>query len=251
MTVQEFIDYFNNIYCDYDGAYGDQCFDLANGYSRWIGGPRFTGATADLIINQAGTFYTRIDNTANNFPIKGDIVVWNWPHVGIATGNKTDQNQFEALEQNDPTNSNCHLKEYTYNGVLGWLRPKQLPQGSIISQADLDQMRADRDSNYNHWQADEAVIKNLNSVINDKNTQIASLQTSNKQLTDDSAILQSRINSLTDQAKKVPDLEKQVTQQESARVAYLAENESLRRSIAQFKTPQTFRERLFYVLGVK
>lgn len=128
MTVTEFLNYFNGIYCDYDGAYGDQCFDLANGYSRWIGGPRFTGATADLIINQAGSFYTRIDNAPNNMPQKGDVVVWNWPHVGIATGDNTDVNGFDALEQNDPNGSDCHLKHYnSYNGVLGWLRPNSLP----------------------------------------------------------------------------------------------------------------------------
>ena len=150
MTINEFLTYWNGIYCDYDGVYGDQCFDLANAYSRWIGGQRFTGATADLIFNQAGDFYTQISNTPTGFPIKGDIVVWNWPHVGICTGNKTDANQLEVLEQNDPTNSNCHFKSYNYVGVLGWLRPKVLPQDLQI---ELDQVRADRDKNWNSYTA--------------------------------------------------------------------------------------------------
>ena len=149
MTVDQFLTFFNGIYADYDGAYGDQCFDLANYYSRWIGGPRFTGATADLIINQAGTFYTRIDNTPEGFPQKGDIVVWNWPHVGMATGNNTDTNKFEVLEENDPTNSDCHIKVYDYSGVIGWLRPNVLP---VDQQAELDQMRNERDTNWNLYQ---------------------------------------------------------------------------------------------------
>ena len=162
MTVDSFLSYWNGIYCDYDGAYGDQCFDLANAYSRWIGGQRFTGATADLIINQAGTFYTRIDNTPSNSPQKGDIMVWNWPHVGVATGDNTDKNGFDCLEQNDPTNSNCHIKHYNYNGVLGWLRPNSLP---VDLQSQLDQTRADRDKNWNLYQQDETKIGILNTQV--------------------------------------------------------------------------------------
>jgi hypothetical protein len=158
MDVDQFLAFFNGIFCDYDGADGDQCFDLANNYSRWIGGPYFSGATADLIINQAGTFYTRIDNTPTGFPVKGDIVVWNWPHVGIATGT-ADENTFEVLEQNDPTNSNCHMKVYpNYDGVIGWLHPNTLP---VNLQAELDQTRADRDKNWNLYQADEETKKAL------------------------------------------------------------------------------------------
>jgi len=151
-VIQSFFDFFTGIYCDYDGAYGDQCFDLANAYSRWIGGQRFTGATADLIFNQPGDFYTQIPNTLDYVPQKGDIVIWNWPHVGIATGNNSDTNQFEVLEQNDPGGSNCHIKLYpNYNGVIGALRPKQLPQEE---QAELDQLRSDRDKNWNLYQAE-------------------------------------------------------------------------------------------------
>ena len=149
MTIDSFITYWNGIYCDFDGNFGDQCFDLANSYSRWIGGPRFLGATADLIINQAGTFYTQILNTDTNFPQKGDIVVWNWPHVGIATGDNTDKDAFDCLEQNDPTDSDCHLKHYSYSGVIGWLHPITLP---IDQQTTIDQLREARDSNWNLYQ---------------------------------------------------------------------------------------------------
>lgn len=141
-TVDKFLTFFNGIYADYDGAYGDQCFDLANLYSRWIGGQRFLGATADLIFNQPGDFYKQIPNTLDYVPQKGDIILWNWPHVGIATGNNSDKNQFEVLEQNDPLNSNCHIKIYAnYNGVIGALRPRQLPANTtqIITQGITDQ----------------------------------------------------------------------------------------------------------------
>ena len=174
MNVDNFLTYFNGIYCDFDGAWGDQCFDLANGYSRWIGGQRFSGATADLIINQAGTFYTRIDNKPDNFPQKGDVIVWNWPHVAIATGDNTDTKGFDALEQNDPTGSDCHLKHYNYNGVLGWLRPNSLPQGT--DQAILDELRKERDNNWNLKLEADAKNNDLAKQLQDEQAKSQSIR---------------------------------------------------------------------------
>ena len=139
MNYDAFVAFFNGIYCDYDGADGDQCFDLANAYSRWIGGQSFVGATADLIYNQAGDFYTAIPNTPDGVPQKGDLVIWSWPHVGIATGENSNTSQFEVLEQNDPTDSDCHIKQYlNYNGVIGWLRPKVLPDGISVDKSTFE-----------------------------------------------------------------------------------------------------------------
>lgn len=204
MTVSDFLTFFNGIYCDYDGADGDQCFDLANNYSRWIGGPRFTGATADLIINQAGSFYTRIDNTPNNFPSRGDIVVWNWPHVGIATGDNTDKNGFDCLEQNDPENSACHLKHYSYSGVLGWLHPVTVP---VDQQALIDQLKA-------NLQAETTLYNNEKQHTIDQEDTIAQKQkiidTQTTQLTAN----QSTIDTLTLQNKALQD-EYTTSQQET------------------------------------
>lgn len=177
MTPQRFLDFFNGIYADYDGAYGDQCFDLANLYSRWIGGQRFSGATADLIFNQPGDFYIQIPNTLDYVPQKGDIVIWNWPHVGIATGENSDVNQFEVLEQNDPGGSNCHIKIYTnYNGVIGALRPKQLPQDD--SQTTIDELRTARDTNWNLHLVDQQTIQTLQTQLTEcQNKEVTTTQT--------------------------------------------------------------------------
>lgn len=130
LTVDNFFQFWTGIYGDFDGAYGCQCEDLVNYYSRWIGGKQFTGDTADQIYGQdQGGFYQVIPNEPENFPQKGDIIVWNWPHCGVATGSNTDVWTFEVLEQNDPVKSPSHMKTYqNYDGVLGWLRPVHLPQ---------------------------------------------------------------------------------------------------------------------------
>jgi hypothetical protein len=114
-------------FLDYDGKYGAQCVDLVQFWGQAIGGPRFTGNAKDLY-KQTANFYTWIDNTASAVPQKGDIVVWSGAyngsvgHVGIATG-IGDTSTFQAFEQNDPTDSNSHLRSYSYASVLGWLRP--------------------------------------------------------------------------------------------------------------------------------
>lgn len=174
MDINSFFQFFTGIYVDYDGADGDQCFDLANAYSRWIGGQRFTGATADLIYNQPGDFYTQIPNTPDGIPQKGDIVIWNWPHVGIATGENSSTSQFEVLEQNDPSNSNCHIKVYlNYNGVIGWLRPKQLPESL---QKTIDDLRVARDNNWNLYQGEIKTNGELKTQIIDLQNQLKECQ---------------------------------------------------------------------------
>lgn len=107
-----------------DNVDSPQCFDIAQLWSKNLGGQRFTGATADLIFQQPQNgFYQQIANEPTNYPQSGDIVVFNWPHVGICTGNNTNVNTLELLEQNDPEGSPTHTKVYrNYDGVIGWLR---------------------------------------------------------------------------------------------------------------------------------
>lgn len=100
-----------------------QCFDIANGWSRLLGGKRFLSPTAAGIYNETQNgFYKQIANTPTNMPIAGDIVVFNWPHVVIATGKNTTQMQFEAVSQNSPVGSDTEVKIFNYNGAIGWLR---------------------------------------------------------------------------------------------------------------------------------
>lgn len=101
-----------------------ECEDVAQLWSRALGGQRFTGPTAADIFNETQNgFYQQHPNTPTNYPEKGDIVVWKWPHVGIGTGNNTNVNTLEVFEQNDEVGSETHIKQYlNYDGVIGWLR---------------------------------------------------------------------------------------------------------------------------------
>jgi hypothetical protein len=152
-SFDSFFTLFNLTLVDFDDYYGDQCVDLVQFYSRFLGGPRFTGDAIDLA-NQIGGFYTWEANTPTNTPPKGAIVVFGEPygryiddkgvtrfngHCGIATGIK-DVNSCELFEQNDPNGSNCHTKVYAYDGCLGWLIKKETPIESVteITPSDVN-----------------------------------------------------------------------------------------------------------------
>lgn len=151
ITVQDFSTLLDGIAARRvaDNVATPQCFDVAQLWARVIGSAPFTGATADLIYNQPGDLYTQVANTPNDFPVAGDLIIWNWPHVALVIS--ADVNQVTVLEQNDPTGSECHTKSYNYNGVIGWLHPKQLPTDN---QAIIDDLRTARDNNWNLYQAE-------------------------------------------------------------------------------------------------
>jgi len=119
---------------------GRQCFDVPAKWCDILGVPDFPGnptpfpyVNAHQIYTSFGEFqakhFERIANGPSNSPQEGDIVVWaasyngGIGHVAVATG-KGDANTFQAFSQNDPTGSVCIVRNYNYNHVLGWLRPK-------------------------------------------------------------------------------------------------------------------------------
>jgi len=240
-----------------------QCVDVAQLWARVLGYPRFTGNAKD-IYSQAGENYIQIPNTPDAVPQAGDIPVWDGKynavndvdgdgHVGVATGNG-DTNSFEAVVQNDPLKSDIEVKTYSYDHVIGWLRPKQLPQDQ---QATMDQLRNDRDKNWNLYQAalqdvsgKESTIQSLNDTITTKNQQIANQQT-------DIQNLQTQVTNLTTQlessqliAKQVPGYQKIAQQAESDRQKALDANATLNKEIIRLQNlrPQGFWNKVLFLL---
>lgn len=127
MTLQEFINKYNGQYVDFDGYYGPQCVDLAQFWSKNLGGPQFTGDAAD-IYGQGSPFYTSIPNTPDAVPVPGDIVIWGGALNGgpghIAVFVSGNSSSFSSFDQNWPLNSPCHIQYHNYNYVVGWLHPK-------------------------------------------------------------------------------------------------------------------------------
>jgi hypothetical protein len=104
-----------------------QCVGLVEEWIDTLGLPHVWGNAADLLANADTTHYRKVSNAPTNFPIPGDIVVWDrtWGngdgHTAICITGAVMS--FTAFEQNDPDGSTPHMKLYTYDGVMGWLRP--------------------------------------------------------------------------------------------------------------------------------
>lgn len=128
-----------------------QCTGLANVFIvDYLKKSFIWGNAKDFINNYNPKDFEVILNTPDAIPQQSDIVIWgqayngNYGHVGVATGTG-DLNSFECFVQNDPLGSNCHLKTYNYNSVLGWLKPLSVvepsPDTIQVLKTDFENMR--------------------------------------------------------------------------------------------------------------
>jgi hypothetical protein len=148
MTLKEFIQRYNGKKVDFDNYAGGQCVDLARFYWRDVLGisqPRGVAGAKDFWTNydtdpNLKNNFTKIPNTRELIPQKGDVVIWGssygkWGHIAIATEGTIDN--FSAFSQNDPTGTKSIIKYYpNFNGVLGVLRPKSPNNGSNEPEGD-------------------------------------------------------------------------------------------------------------------
>ena len=147
MTYDQFIKNHLGKAVDYDGAAGRQCVDLIEAYCDEVFGSGIKNFYFDgkhfytLFENSAWLKknFTRIANTPDFVPKKGDIAVWGgnlssggWGHVAICTG-EGDTTYFMSYDQNWTGNQDpCTLIRHNYRAFLGVLRPKD--QSKITGQ---------------------------------------------------------------------------------------------------------------------
>lgn len=135
MNYNEFIKTYKGKSFDYDGVSGVQCVDLVKQYLNKVFGikPGSWGNAKDYYedYNSNKTLkanFTRIANTPEFVPKKGDIVVWGtglgnkYGHIAIATGEGTTS-YFYSYDLNWNGKTVKKVK-HTYKGFLGVLRAK-------------------------------------------------------------------------------------------------------------------------------
>lgn len=165
MTLEQFITKWTGKGIDFDGAYGFQCMDLIHQYCvEVLGIPNksvLAQPSAYLVYSNFANvvghdLFERISNTPSGVPQKGDIMIWgqglgNNGHIAIFLDG--DTKGFNSFDQNYPTGTLPHKQFHNYSYVLGWLHFKQ-PSSPVplVTQAELDQIRLDRDNNYRNWQ---------------------------------------------------------------------------------------------------
>ncbi|GEM_PF-3436271 len=132
MKLDDFINKYEGKFVDVDGFPSSnkyQCTDLYRTYVKEVLGypqsPPVEGAK-DIWNSYLPEYFTRIENTPDGVPQKGDIVIFGtglgkWGHVSIFLEGNTSR--FTSLDQNYPTGSPVHRQGHTYSAVIGWLRP--------------------------------------------------------------------------------------------------------------------------------
>ena len=129
MKFDEFIKKYEGTGVDYDGYLGNQCMDLYHQYCVEVLKSEHPPASgAYKLWDYRYDDYTKIPNTPDAIPSKGDIMLWNssagggWGHVAIFI--EGDVGRFTSFDQNWPTGSLCHKQGHYYKNVAGWLHPK-------------------------------------------------------------------------------------------------------------------------------
>lgn len=180
MTFEDFLIKWNGRFIDFDGAYGPQCMDLMHQYIVEVlgltDGRILAAPAAKDVFNNFDTivgreYFEKIANTPTGVPQEGDIVLWEtgtWGHVAIFI--EGDVNKFNSFDQNYPVGSPCHIQSHTYSGCLGWLRFKG---GEQNQQKIIDQLRKERDDNWNLYQETKTQLDGAKTEIDSLREQLS------------------------------------------------------------------------------
>lgn len=130
-----------------------QCVGLAFAWILNLGQSHFYGHAKDLYSNAPTSEYTKIKNSSSVYPQAGDIVVWDksagggYGHIAVVIGSNKADDSFTVIEQNNPLNAPCRVFTYTnWKGVIGWLRPKNLPTDTTEAlEAKIEELRTQRE----------------------------------------------------------------------------------------------------------
>ena len=182
MTLEQFIAKWQGKKADFDGKYDGQCVDLYRFYVKEVldfpQSPPVVGA-ADIFSTTQDELYTKIKNTPEGVPQKGDIVIWNkragsgFGHVAIFIGG--DVNRFTSFDQNWRALNVCELTEHNYTNVLGWLRPKK---ESMPKKDALTECLAQHSKLVTEDAQKDKTIAGLETEVLEKETKIGELQAS-------------------------------------------------------------------------
>ncbi|GIW70240.1 MAG: hypothetical protein KatS3mg101_0987 [Patescibacteria group bacterium] len=236
MTFEEFIKKYDGKGIDYDNAFSTQCVDLYRQYVKEVLGfpqsPAVEGAK-DIWDTYLPEYYDRVENTPYGVPEKGDIVIWGtkvgkYGHVAVFI--EGDAKRFKSFDQNFPVGSLCHIQEHTYNGVLGWLKPKiknmDIPEWfkTLLQEANLS---FDREGEFRaFWEKAKKYdieireysekVSSLNSLLGDKAQEVSMLE-------DAKAKLQARVDELDTLYNKTK-MEKDEEEQRANMLSYKVES---------------------------
>ena len=124
MTYKEFVKKYNGKYTDFDGAYGYQCWDLAQRYiTEYLKLPagilNVCGLFSNMIKEPKKTILLKYFNEVKT-PKQGDIAIWSYGHIAIFDHAK---NYYFSQNPNP-----CKVIQITRSGVYYFRKKENKPK---------------------------------------------------------------------------------------------------------------------------
>lgn len=131
MTTLEFVWLHLGEVVRTQGGIPGECVELANRYIMDVRGqPKIWANAAQWRMARIQKMLW-INNTPNNVPLPGSLVIWGedatagtGPNGHIALVLAADTMRLVTADQNWPEGSPVALRMHTYRGVLGWQEPR-------------------------------------------------------------------------------------------------------------------------------
>lgn len=123
--IEKFIKQVDGKKINTDGADNGQCTAIPHLWQKLNNWPIVMGNAKDTLAHAPSASYRKVDNSADNYPPAGAIMVWGsswgegYGHTGVVVS--ATAHTFEAVEQNNGDNGLAHVVSHPhYTGVLGW-----------------------------------------------------------------------------------------------------------------------------------
>lgn len=141
------------------------------------------GHARDLFNNAPESEWEKVENSPNVYPSAGDIMCWgaSWGggfgHTGVVESSSPSTDSFICFEQNYPTGSSPHLvTRKSWNGIIGWLHPKNSTQEPNLPLKDMVIDWYDEEGNRHEvgwyvreWFIEKKKVQNVLEDIENKN----------------------------------------------------------------------------------
>jgi hypothetical protein len=145
MTYSEFKNKYMGVKCGNTAANMGECVGLVSLWMDNLNIPHEWGNAKDLLANANTQYVDVINNTADNFPVQGDIMVWGaswgggYGHTGVVE--QADKSTFITFEQNNPGgNPPEAIGHRSYAGVIGWLHPKNMTNNVSVDSTTFENL---------------------------------------------------------------------------------------------------------------
>lgn len=165
MTLDTFITKYMGKTIGYpDGQYVGECLSLAKVYIKECFGfdPPPSGSNSAYgywsnFPNPLPKYFTKVSNTPDGVPKRGDLVIWNtnagggYGHIAIFL--EGTASSFKSLDQNW-NGRQTHEQGHYYTNVVGWLTP--IMPGNTYTEEQMTKVRLERDKNWDLYQTEKA-----------------------------------------------------------------------------------------------